>query len=199
MADVLVSTFHRGGSSMVMQVLHAGGMDCLGRGPAFEPNQLAPPSEGLKPADWLADVPGAVKLLEPHRWTSAGKVARLAIWLDRDSVIRAKSCLRFMDATGVELPGPRRRVIAAFAASYRADRPAALKSLSRLAETVWPVRFEDILRAPDAFIDQLCSHFRVGSETIARMRAVIRTSRGPGLSPALLEPSILQDWRAAHG
>lgn len=201
MADVIVSTFTRGGSSLVMQMLHAGGMPCLGAGPAFEDDRVSARGDGRLHLDWIADVPGAVKVLEPQRaaYLPPGlKLARLGIWLDRDPVTRAKSALRLMDAGGLQVAN-RRQTIRAMATSYERDRLGAIDGLKRLCGHVLRVRFEHIIFDPDGWTDALCAQFEVGALTKAKMRAVIRTSRGTGLAPQLLEPQLIRDWEAAHG
>lgn len=200
MADVIVSTFTRGGSSMLMQMLHAGGLGCLGEGPAFEDARVKAQADGRMHLDWISAVPGAVKVLEPQRAAPLinGPIARLGIWLDRDPVIRAKSALRLMDATGVPVLS-RRKTIRAMAASYERDRRAAIDALRGMVRELMIVRFEAIFADPEGFTDELCAHYHVGAETKARMTAVIRRERGPGLAPQMLEPALIRDWEMAHG
>ena len=200
MAEVIVSTFQRGGSSMVMQMLHAGGMTCLGGGPAFEDERVKAKAGGRLHLDWIRDVPGAVKVLEPQRAAplAGGPIARLGIWLDRDPVTRAKSALRLMDASGVPVIS-NRQTIRALEASYERDRPAALAALRRLCGHILKVRFEEIIAAPEAWTDALCAQFEVGAVTRAKMLAVIRKGRGPGLAPHMLEPELMRDWGRAYG
>ena len=53
---IIVSGLGRCGSSLVMQMLHAGGVECLGAPPAFEPPESSPM---YLTRDWMRGPPGA--------------------------------------------------------------------------------------------------------------------------------------------
>ena len=64
----IVSGFGRCGSSLVMQMLEAGGMPCSGEYPAFEDEAGNLLLADMLSLDYMQTLEGkAVKLLDPHR------------------------------------------------------------------------------------------------------------------------------------
>lgn len=121
------------GTSMVCQMLAAGGLRVAGQWPSYE-----------TPEPWLDAEWQAAKLLDPHRaplgWWLAGA---LVIWLDRDPMQQARSQVKLLGETF------RCRTEArAFANRLRKDRKRALMALrgARLDPLMW--NFEQVLASP---------------------------------------------------
>lgn len=87
---IVVAGFGRCGSSLVMQMLHAGGVPCAGRYPAFECPET---SVEVTPEFIAVNAGRAVKILDPQRVGIPGNVR--IIWLDRDTREQAKSHAKF--------------------------------------------------------------------------------------------------------
>ncbi|HWH75147.1 MAG TPA: hypothetical protein VNV16_12895, partial [Methylibium sp.] len=88
----IVSGLGRCGTSMLMQMLHRGGMPCLGPWPSFEVDEaratLAP--------KFVAEHAGkAIKVLDPQRIGLPADVR--VVWLDRDHRQQAKSHAKFLE------------------------------------------------------------------------------------------------------
>ena len=142
----LVCGFGRCGSSLVMQMLRAGGMLVTGEWPGFEDDR-----SGLTTFDsrWIAAQGGsAVKFLDPQVQVQDRLLARgsyRSIWLDRDLEQQALSVAKFhRTLLGIETSRRARRAIIA---SYQRDRPRALAIL-RAHGPVIETRFEDLLLSP---------------------------------------------------
>jgi len=193
MADMIVSTFQRGGSSLVMQMLYAGGLDCAGQAPAFEDVRSGARAGLGNDASWIRFEDGAVKLLEPQRFRTGQRVALTGLWLDREPKIRARSTLRFLEATGVPVMQDR-HALRTLAAAYARDRKQALFHLSGLcAGNVMILRFEDILRDPARAAGRIAGLIPHRPLDRAAMASVV-IRRPEGLAPFLLEPHLINAW-----
>ena len=125
MSILLVCGFGHCGSSLVMQMLAAGGHPVTGTWPDFEGSKAASASSA---AEWRAMDGRAVKVLDLHERPLPRGLAGRAVWLDRDPTQQALSQAKFLRWTmGIALDRHARR---ALAQSYRADRPAAIAALS---------------------------------------------------------------------
>ena len=136
---IAVSGFGRCGSSMLMQMLHAGGVPCTGRAPAFEDNAVAC---AVTP-EYVAEHAGhAVKVLDPQRVGLPGFVR--VIWMDRDTDEQARSIAKFTELVhGVRYSREMRRSLPA---SLRRDRIAAMRVIGQ--RSVMNLRFEYVLANP---------------------------------------------------
>jgi len=189
----IVAGFGRCGSSLMMQMLAAGGMPTTGAAPAYEAHEAAVVfNGGTLSSYWLRTVPGsAVKVLDPQRGRLGQGIPYRVIWLDRDHDEQAKSHAKFMGifSGGVTMRREERR---AFARSYVRDRPAAFRVLRAAgAEQFLEVHFEVILAAPlhaAAAINRFCG----GHLDVQKMAAVV-LPRGPECMPDMrLELALLQ-------
>lgn len=185
----IVAGFGRCGSSLVMQMLAAGGMPTpYAEFPSYEINfardkVLIQALQG-----------GAIKVLDPHvnrppmgpdyRW----------IWLDRDPTEQAKSMAKFWKAVMAEAPsglptmpefGPDQ--IAKLSESFKRDRPRANGVMLKYTQCsgILKLRFEDILRDPYLAAIRL-SQFCGGGLNVRAMVAAVRP-RGPECLPYMLE------------
>ncbi|MBD3770488.1 MAG: hypothetical protein IE925_10090 [Rhodobacterales bacterium] len=197
MADMIVSTFQRGGSSLVMQMLYAGGLDCAGSAPDFEDGRAMLRRESGNDAQWISGEDGAVKLLEPQRFKTGQRVALSAIWLDRDPMARARSAVRFMASKGVPIAAARQSM-RAFASSYVHDRKMALHHLAGLcAGNVMALTFEELVQDPRKaarMIAGLIPHRGLDQAAMAS----VAIPRPAGLAPEMLEPRLLQLWASGR-
>lgn len=92
---LLVCGFGRCGSSMLMQMLNAGGYPCAGSAPDFED----PVAKNPITASVLASYRGrALKVLDPQRSEIPLDDTRI-IWISRDTRQQAKSIAKFLNAT----------------------------------------------------------------------------------------------------
>ncbi len=168
-----VCGFGRCGTSLVMQMLEAGGMPVTGPWPSFEDEHTLKVMDGGEiSADWLASKAGhAVKVLDPHRGTIPRGPCR-AIWLDRDPDEQAKSQAKFLETTiHISIGREERRRLAK---SYRDDRPAAFKVLRAAgARQILELRFEELLSAPASVATRIATHCSP-ELNIARMAAAVR-------------------------
>ncbi len=143
----LVCGHGRCGSSLVMQMLEAGGMPVTGSYPALED-----PRAGMSDwdRDWIArQAGGAVKFLDPQVMPDERRLPDVplrTIWVSRDPREQGKSTIKMMRVlAGLDLPASAWREMAG---SYKADTLAALAIL-KVAGPVLRLSFEQIIRRPD--------------------------------------------------
>lgn len=189
-AITLVSGFGRCGSSLVMQMLAAGGMPATGDYPTFE----ATCPGHIRGVDWWPSLAGkALKVLDPT-WGSVpgGLGCRYrAIWLDRDPAEQAKSWQKF-SAMFLPVPMQGRESRRALMASYRKDRPGCLELLRRRCEgRVLELRFERILSHPAETAQAINAFIELGLD-VAAMAAAVRP-RPPRCLPDFLELDLMAE------
>jgi hypothetical protein len=177
MADpvTVVTGFGRCGSTMVMTMLAAGGMDVVGGPPAYEDMRTA--AKGYD-ADWVRSQRGkAVKVLYfrgleylPGDWRF--------LWLDRAPLEQAKSLRKFHEAEDNTRTRLTRRDVAMLAADLRSDRRTALRLLNGRGPVI-RLRFEGILVHPAMAAAKLADFCGLPAEVVPAMAAVIerRSSR----------------------
>lgn len=173
---IVVAGLGRCGSSLTMQMLHAGGMPCVGPFPAFE-------DERVRQRVALADVEAwrgqAVKVLDPQRTGLPGDVR--VIWLDRDPKHQADSQAKFLRQLG-ELRADRatRRRIAQ---RLMVERAQALAVVGR--RPVLQLTFEALLATPGACADRMAAFVRdVAVLDVDRMVCAV-LPRSPRCQPDL--------------
>lgn len=190
----------RCGTSLTMQMLHAGGMPCTGRWPAFEPEEISPDRQfgaALNHA-WLISQAGhAIKWLDPFRFVPLpDDLPHAFIWLDRDPWEQANSQAK-MAYLLAGLPLSNRRQRAAVAARLPGDRAASLKVLGRAPRL--DLRFEDLINpaagAEVRIAEFVASIFLKPLDIQAMTRA--RRMRGPSCQPSLeIEMSLVEEATA---
>jgi hypothetical protein len=197
---ILVSGFGRCGTSLVMQMLSAAGIDCTGLPPTWEEK----PPKGADAAYWVEHYAGrAIKVLDPHRLCPPKGPAYRVIWLDRNIRQQALSHLKFLRALRLADPQmPDKVIVKKFEKSLIRDRPRATSVLRGLAgeENCYNLRFEDIINAPHVAAKQIFDAFSPLAEDLARgsddyARAVLRVSsvikfRHPDNYPGILELTL---------
>jgi len=165
----IISGFGRCGSSLLMQMLNAGGMTCLGSFPAFEDKRVDRNGD----LDFLRDHDGcAVKVLDPHRYRFPEGVLFGAIWLDRDLKEQAKSTIKFQKRV-LGMPGVGRADVSGCKRLLREERPFAIAALHKLTgKQILFLRFESILTAPRD-VAKILSSFCGGLDVDAMTRVVV--------------------------
>lgn len=171
---LLVSGFGRCGSSLVMQMLSAGGIPVAGEFPAFEDERAA---MGQIDTAWLAAQKGrGVKILDPHLPEIASHLPRgipcKTIFLTRNHKQQAKSNAQFMRL--LEGRSTDRRYVRAVATGYRKDEPKALRVLNALGPMM-RLRFEALINEPRRAAERI-AHFLKAGQVEAMAAAVLPRS-----------------------
>ena len=188
----IIAGFGRCGSSLVMQMLAAGGMATPhSEFPSYEINDWT----GVFVSDFYG---GAIKILDPHiHQPPVGPVYRW-IWLDRDPVEQAKSMAKFWKAAVVDDPSMPFMTeftgdqIAKLAEAFKRDRPRANGLMLKYTQPagILKLRFESILADPAEAAKQL-NAFCGGKLDEWAMVAAVRP-RGPECLPYPLELEQLE-------
>lgn len=185
----LVCGFGRCGSSLVMQMLEAGGMPVTGEYPAFEAEDIVRP--GSIDATRLPGIKGhALKLLDPQRYTIPRHFSTHAIWCRRDVEEQAKSHAKFLrEVVGLPMNREHRNRIAR---GFKEDAKFAICALREAGVThILDLRFEDIICRPRVVAEQV-SRF-CGELDIDKMAAVVRP-RDPECAPDMsLEIQLIEE------
>lgn len=140
----IVAGFARCGSSMVMQMLNAGGYPVTGLYPGFEDKRAL----HTDCPSWSKLEGKAIKVLEPFFVGVPKGYQYKTIWLQRDYEEQAKSNIKFarimlgLPASEADVP--------AYVKGYKHDQPICMKLLKQRGELL-KVRFEDILMYPRAY------------------------------------------------
>jgi hypothetical protein len=174
----VVTGFGRCGSTMVMTMLAAGGMDVVGGPPAYEDMRTA--AKGYDAA-WVREQRGrAIKVLYfrgleylPGDWRF--------VWLDRAPLEQAKSMRKFHESEDNTRTRLTRRDVAQLAADLRSDRKIALR-LAKGRGPVLRLRFEGILARPAMAAAKLADYCGLTVEAVPAMAAVVE-SRSPKCAP----------------
>lgn len=174
-ATTIVAGLGRCGTSLVMQMLHRGGMPCSGDWPAFEVREVG---AQVKPDFIAANAGRAIKVLDPQRVGLPGDVR--VIWLDRDHRQQAKSHAKFLRLlTGHVYDRAGRR---ALEGQFVRDTRAALDLIG--SRPVMRLRFEDFLRDPLIYARLLGEFVRWPEfDAEAAARAVVK--RPPQCLPSM--------------
>ena len=143
MTICIVAGFGRCGTSLVMNMLHAGGISVMGQAPAFEPKQLGILDFSVP---WIEARSGhAMKYIDPTCERLPRRQFGRVLWLDRNAGQQAKSQAKMLRMfNGIHTGRQGRRKLAK---SLRDDRPNALKIVSDFGP-VTVLSFEGILANP---------------------------------------------------
>lgn len=189
---LVVAGLGRCGTSLVMQMLHAGGMPCVpGDGfPAFEDRRTAVMGE-INPV-WFAGLAGkAVKVLDPHVNRIPSEVPVAVVWLDRNVREQARSQAKFLRLVAeVDVPSHYPRALAKALVRERGEAWEALPK-----EPALVLAFEGILASPARAAAAL--NAAVGGLALdeAAMAGAVR-ERSPECAPGLdMETSLIQQAR----
>lgn len=188
---VVVAGMGRCGTSLLMQMLDAAGIECVGKRPDYE----TPESFGNFRADVFARMRGrAIKLVDPMRLPIDEMPNHIVLWLDRDFREQAKSALKLLSVfeNGVRRD---RQAVRAMERSLRSDRPKNMKAVGASGRCPTLIlTFEDILSGPAAtarLVKFLATHGypRISAE---QMASQIRR-RSPKCLPGLMEAQLLYE------
>lgn len=182
----IVSGLGRCGSSLVMQMLAAGGHPIYGpeesRNPSYEhPNAAGLPNVGPGWNDarraWLAEAEGkAVKVLDPHRCQLPACHEYRIIFCTRAIEQQARSQIKFLAAMGMATDD--RATRRAMGKSLRGDNNHALAVLRGLPHAkIGIVSFEYMLDAPEDTAEIIARFLGIPLSSVSAMAAqVIRRS-----------------------
>ena len=188
---IVVCGFGRCGSSLMMQMLNAGGIATTGIYPAFE---VECANLGAFDLEQLAEMRGrAVKVLDPHKAPSMDHIPRLAIWIDRHPKQQAKSFAKFAgEVLGFNVD---RGMRLACENSYRRERPDALRAASADPARLFRTTFEILVQSPGAAMTVLAEWLQpFGFHLNADLAATAALRRGTACLPYMLE---FEQMRAA--
>lgn len=189
---ILVCGFGRCGSSLMMQMLHRGGIPTAGEWPSFEDDHCGVVGGKIDP-EWMASKVGyAIKILDPHL-IQIPRGNYVAIWMGRDDREQAKSQAKFAHLL-LGLPRPDRTMVRKLAASYQKDRPTAMRALERAGVAdILHIRFEHLVGPGASDAIGMVEDFLGRELDVAAMRGAIK-SRGPSCAPGLdMEMALISE------
>ena len=191
---IIVAGMGRCGTSLMMQMLSACGVRCLGDWPDFEVDQVMQESFDN---EWLASLAScAVKILDPARLKVKRPFGSLLIWLDRDPAQQAKSQMKFLEAHGVPVDRTRRAWRAA-AADLRNDRYRHRNAIGAYLERSMSVTFEDLVTKPDNVADRVSVFLAPHGYAVSPWRMVAQVKpRHSDCLPYMLELQLLNEKRS---
>lgn len=188
---IVVAGMGRCGTSLMMQMLEAGGVPCHGTWPAFETDDSLPAKFDAYSFDLRGDQ--AIKLIDPANLRLGRLPHHIVIWMDRIGAEQAKSQLKLLQASG-EAVGNSRRERRGMERALRNDRArhrAALGIPGRTPST--RVAFETLLSAPywtaNAVVSFLMQWGWTGIDAYAMAQQVIQ--RPVTCYPGMLEVEML--------
>ena len=191
-AVTIVSGFGRCGSSLVCQMLNAGGIPARGKFPSFEPEET---NLFNFQSHWVSKQTGAVvKVLDIHLPEIALPPANYrTIWLDRNRKQQAASHAKFGRLLmGLHMNGRDRR---ALAASYKKDRPVALKIITSLGPWLG-ISFENLINNPANIAAQIAEFCGMPDTAIPIMADAV-LSRTPENQPSMkIEMALIKRSKA---
>lgn len=149
---IVVAGLGRCGTSLMMQMLHAGGVPCVGDWPDFETNASMP---GLFAPSSFAAIRGkAIKLITPADLPIGAMPNHVVIWLDRDPQEQARSQLKMLDGIGAPVAN-NRKSMRAFVAGLRRDRPLNMAAVGVGRLPNLRLSFERLITRPAHTVDAL--------------------------------------------
>lgn len=190
---ILVCGLGRCGTSVTMQMLAAGGVDCAGAFPSFEVPDIF---NRTVDAEWFAAQRGrAVKHIDPFRSSLPAGVDTVVIWLDRNVREQAKSAIKLGDLLNGFPHRPTRQRLRAMMAVLHRDRCRSLK----IVRPALTLRFEQVLNHPlvaAARIRDVLSPWWPDLDVVVMGNAVVH--RSPACAPGLdMETALIAAQRSA--
>jgi len=188
---IVVAGMGRCGTSLMMQMLDAMGVSCIGSWPDYETDHSS--IAGFDAA-WFSTLHGqAIKILDPTNLPALNMPNHVVVWMDRDPKEQAKSQVKFLRACGATNPS-NGQTVRALAANLRKDRlhqRARLGLPGRCPEMC--VCFETLITEPaaatQALVSFLAAHGWSGLYAPAAAAEVI--ARPPTCLPYFLEATLL--------
>lgn len=186
---LLVSGFGRCGSSLVMQMLAAGGYPVTGEYPAYE--DLAYNGTGS-----CYPIGRAIKVLDPHRNKIPHGRYRW-IWIDRDPKQQALSTCKFAKCfIGLNIPTTQ---LASMELSYKTDRKKALSTIKKHSFThdnFLNLTFEGLITEPEKS-SRIIAYYLREEMNVQAMASVVFRDRTTKCFDGLLEVYLEQNRPAA--
>lgn len=183
---ILVSGLARCGTSLLMQMLSAGGW------PVFDPAESMWPAfehpgnmgRGAIPLD----ASGLLKWLMPDVLPPPPRV-RGSIFLSRNSKQQARSFMKLNAAMGISVKGARWRE---FAASLERDTPLALAALAR-SGPVFAATFEELVTGPAQLLGRMATWFDSPIDVPVAVAQLRPRPTGAACLPYLLEEQLARE------
>lgn len=192
---IIVAGLGRCGTTLMMHMLRAAGIPCIGEPPAFEVDE----TNHRKVSDaFLSRHPGhALKLLDPHL-TPLPLASAPTIWLDRDAKEQAKSQAK-MATIIMGLPTPSRLHMRRWCSGLRSDRSIALAALPpgpRLR-----IAFEGLINAPSCAAHSVAAFLAPWWPELdaAKMAAVVKPRSAACASDLSIELALVDEAERAAG
>lgn len=169
---IIVCGAGRCGSSLLMRMLEAGGVETHddGNKASYECAEAAEAFRSKKEASFIADIPGkAVKILDPKRIALFPAVPTAWIWIRRNAKQQARSMAKFLKAlTGVSID------VQKFSEDIYKDNESEPARLAKFANArVLTVSFEALLTCPAETSVQIAEFVRLPLNTEAMAACVI--------------------------
>lgn len=191
---LIVSGLGRCGSSLLMQMLAAGGLRCAGKFPDFE-------QEGMAPGDYIGAIWvhrfEAVKILTPDLFVIERNLKAGVVWLDRSAGEQARSHIKLLEAAG-QSTAARRSSEAHWRQSLGRLRDSSMAALAEYPMLM--TSFERLLVRPAqtcASIATFALRFGLEVDPLAMATAVI--PRATACAPDMaIEKSLLEKATHAH-
>ncbi|PBC01790.1 hypothetical protein [Mesorhizobium sp. WSM3860] len=189
---IVVGGLGRCGTSLMMQMLYAGGVSCVGEWPAFEGS--ASMFGSFDPNAFAALRGQAIKLIAPAEHPIFDMPKHIVIWLDREPHEQAKSQLKMVSAMFGSV-ATNRRSIRSMVAGIRSERPsnmAAVGAKSRCPTLL--MSFERLLTQPTVATDAIAAFLQSHGYkelNVSAMRRQIRR-RYPTCYPGMMEIELLE-------
>lgn len=166
----IVCGFPRCGSSLLMNMLHVGGMDVVADNYSSyeEERTLELPLR----SDWIAECSGkAIKVLEPHQNKLPDSYPYQFIWLNRNPLEQAKSQMALLEAIGVQglINAAPKAAVRTLADSIRRDQPKVLRLLRSYSNSqLIELSFETLVTRPEVVVARLSRlyPFLIGSRML---------------------------------
>lgn len=187
---IVVAGMGRCGTSLMMQMLAAGGVPCTGEWPAFESDRMTARHFDAKAFDALGDC--AVKLVDPAPLRPGRLPNHVVIWLDRSVKEQARSQIKFLRWNGQRVEDSRRTRLA-FENGLRRERLGNRLSLGVPGRTYSiTTSFEMLINYPLRTAREIALFLSAHGWTVdaeAMTRQVV--PRAPDCYPGMLEVELL--------
>lgn len=177
---IVVSGFGRCGSSLLMRILDAGGVDVIcdpgNRGGSYETELANSVVFHGGSVEWLAQQHGrAIKLLSVGNRTWPEAFRFRLIWIDRDPGEQSRSQAHFMVEEARFPKSEARQIAARLRRSYGADRARTFKRIR--PRPILRLTFEGLINKPEIAVVQIIRFLDLKPELARTMVAqVIRRS-----------------------
>jgi hypothetical protein len=178
----------RSGTTLMMSMLHAGGMEvCAENLSSFETMKA---TKLPKDSTWLSECYGvAVKILDPLNYTPPQHHRYKFIWMRRTPVQVAQSQIKFISATGTPID-PKLGNVIRIANAVEHNTRKSIDMLCKYKESdLIVIDFEDVLHEPCEVADKVAEFVDMGLDRKKMADAVI--DRPPDCYKGMLELDLI--------